>query len=95
VKAIELLENEGIIPDVILADLNMPIMDGIALTDQVTASFANIKVVILSMHWRVEFVERSIRAGAKGYLLKDGDFEHLLEGIRKVFAGENFLSKNI
>ena len=93
-EAIELL-NDGIIPDVVLADLNMPIMDGIALSDQIAVSFNAVKVIILTMHWRVEFVERALKAGAKGYLLKDGDFEQLMEGIRKVSAGGNFVSKNI
>jgi len=93
-EAIELL-NDGIIPDVVLADLNMPIMDGIALSDQIAVSFNAVKVIILTMHWRVEFVERALKAGAKGYLLKDGDFEQLMEGIRTVSAGGNFVSKNI
>jgi DNA-binding NarL/FixJ family response regulator len=93
-EVIEFLK-EGIHPDVVLADLNMPILDGIGLSDQITATFSAIKVIILTMHWRIEFVERALKAGAKGYLLKDGDFEQLMEGIRTVSAGGNFVSKNI
>jgi DNA-binding NarL/FixJ family response regulator len=94
IEAMELLK-KGIHPDVLLADLNMPEMDGITLTDQVTATFEAIKVIILTMHWRIEFVERALKAGAKGYLLKDGDFEQLIEGIRTVSVGRTFVSKNI
>jgi DNA-binding NarL/FixJ family response regulator len=94
IEAMELLR-KGINPDVLLADLNMPEMDGITLADQVTATFDTIKVIILTMHWRIEFVERALKAGAKGYLLKDGDFEQLMEGIRTVAVGGTFVSKNI
>lgn len=93
-KVLELLAG-GVLPDVVLADLNMPQMDGINLTDHIVGAFPTIKVIILTMHMKLEFVERALKAGAKGYLLKDGDFEQLMEGIRTVFRGGTFISKNI
>ena len=93
-QAIELLE-KGITADIILADLNMPKMDGIVLTEHITAAFPKAIVVIFTMHIRSEFVDKALNAGARGYLLKDGDFADIMEGIRKVVQGEIYVSKNV
>jgi DNA-binding NarL/FixJ family response regulator len=93
-QAIEVLE-QGIEADIVLADLNMPKMDGIVLTEHIVSAFPTVAVVIFTMHVRSEFVDKALKAGARGYLLKDGDFEHIMEGIRKVSQGEIFVSKNV
>jgi DNA-binding NarL/FixJ family response regulator len=93
-QAIEVLE-QGIEADIVLADLNMPKMDGIVLTEHIVSAFPSATVIIFTMHVRSEFVDKALKAGARGYLLKDGDFEHIMEGIRKVFQGEIFVSKNV
>lgn len=93
-KALELLEH-GIEADIVLADLNMPVMDGIALTEILQILFPAIKVVILSMHIRTEFVDKALKAGARGYLLKDGDFNDIYAGLKKVYNGEVHLSVNL
>jgi DNA-binding NarL/FixJ family response regulator len=93
-KAIELLK-QGLEADIVLADLNMPIMDGITLTEKLQVLFPLIKVVILTMHTRVEFVDRALKAGVRGYLLKDGDFNEIYEGIHKVYNGEVHISVNL
>ncbi|RYE16784.1 MAG: response regulator transcription factor, partial [Sphingobacteriales bacterium] len=54
-----------------------------------------IRVIIFTMHAKSIFVDKSLKAGARGYLLKDGDFEEIMEGIRKVFRGEIYVNKNI
>lgn len=94
VQAMELLE-QGITADIILADLNMPKMDGIALTEKIVSDYPAIPVIMFTMHARLEFVNKSLKAGARGYLLKDGDFADIMEGIRRVYQGEIFVSKNI
>lgn len=86
-KALDLLEN-GTQADIVLADFNMPEMDGVALTEHILLKYNWIKVIILTMHVRDEFIDRALKAGAKGYVLKNGDFNELYKGIRKVFQGE-------
>jgi DNA-binding NarL/FixJ family response regulator len=93
-KAIELLK-QGLEADIVLADLNMPIMDGITLTEKLQVLFPLIKVVILTMHTRIEFVDRALKAGVRGYLLKDGDFNEIYKGIHKVYNGEVHISVNL
>jgi len=90
VKALEILQS-GTCADIVLADLNMPQMDGFKLIEQLSIKHAEIKVIILTMQQRKSFVKHSFEAGAKGYVLKDVDFEDLYEAIRKVFAGDNFV----
>jgi DNA-binding NarL/FixJ family response regulator len=91
-KAMDLL-NTGIQADIVLADMNMPDMDGITLTSRMCTSpcCKNIHVIILTMHARTDFVQRALDAGAKGYLLKNGDVEELLTGIRQVFKGGEYI----
>lgn len=86
---------KGKTADLILADLNMPVMDGIGLTKNLAITFPLLNVVILTMHVRSEFVIKALKAGAKGYLLKDGDFEEIMTGIRKVYLGEIYVTKNV
>ncbi|RZK17736.1 MAG: response regulator transcription factor [Flavobacterium sp.] len=93
-EAIELLSN-GASADVILVDLNMPKMDGVLLTEHIVNAFPEIRVIIFTMHAKSMFVDKSLKAGARGYLLKDGDFADIMEGIRKVFQGEIYVNKNV
>jgi len=90
-QVLEMLEN-GTDTDIILSDLNMPVMDGITLTERVRSLYPNIKVVMLTMHLRADFISRTLEAGAHGYILKNGNFEALFEGIRKVYAGDQFVA---
>ena len=84
----------GLQADVALTDLNMPGMDGIELAEQVTALYDDPKVIVLTMHAKGAFLKRALAAGARGYLLKDGDMEKLYEAIRKVNAGEVVVGAN-
>lgn len=93
-KAIELLK-QGLNTDIVLADLNMPEMGGIELTEELQNLFPLIKVIILTMHTRTEFVDKALAAGAKGYLLKDGDFNDIYLGLKKVYNGQVHISINL
>ena len=81
-------------PDVVLMDIRMPVMDGIAATKAIVAdpALADVRVVVLTTFDEDENVMNAIRAGAAGYLLKDVAPAELREGIRRVAAGDALLS---
>lgn len=94
-EALSLLQG-GLRPDIVLTDLNMPVMDGIELTERICAlAISNISVIMLTMHNKQIFVDKSFKAGAKGFLLKNGDFDELFMGIRQVYQNEFFVSAGI
>ncbi len=75
-------------PDVTLLDLRMPELDGLDAIVAVRAQDAEAKIVVLTTYDTDDDISRAIKAGAKGYLLKDMPREALLESIRRVHAGE-------
>jgi len=75
-------------PDVALLDLRMPLLDGVGAIDEIRRRDASARVVVLTTFDTDNEISRAIKAGAKGYLLKDAQREELLECIRKVHAGE-------
>ena len=82
-------------PDVIIMDVAMPDLNGIEATRQIVAEFPTIKVIALSMHDDRRFVLNMIKAGAKGYQLKDSAFKDLAKAIRMVVANKTYLSSEI
>jgi len=78
-------------PDVVLMDLQMPIMDGVEATIRIRAEFPHIPVLILTTFNDKEYIYDCITAGARGYLLKDADPEQLIEAIRAASRGESLL----
>ena len=84
------------LPDVVIADLSMPNISGIELTEIITAKYTSVKVLILSMFNNEEYIVKAIQAGAKGYLPKqDSTTEILLEAIRTIHNGDDFFSPSI
>jgi DNA-binding NarL/FixJ family response regulator len=84
-------------PDVVLMDIRMPVLDGIAATKAIVddPALADVRVVVLTTFDEDENVMAAIRAGAAGYLLKDVSPNDLREGIRLVAAGDALLSPAI
>lgn len=84
-----------LLPDVLLTDIDMPHMTGLALTEAVTREFPRMKVLMLSTHSSTEFVMRCAQSGAKGYLLKQASPEEYVKAIETVHAGQAFFSADV
>ncbi len=82
-------------PDVILLDIRMPGMDGIAATEQILADDPDAKILILTTFDLDEYAYRALRAGASGFLLKDAPVIELIAGIRAVAVGHAVTSPRI
>lgn len=83
--AIELVE--ALQPDVVLMDIRMPIMDGVAATQAINARFADTKVLVLTTFNDDEYVAAALKYGAMGYLLKDTPSDELAAAIRAIYKG--------
>ncbi len=75
-------------PDVALVDIEMPGMDGLAAAEQLRRVLPTCKVLMLTTFGRPGYVHRAMRAGAAGFLAKDGPSEELASAVRRVYAGE-------
>lgn len=82
-------------PDVVLMDVRMPTMDGVAATEIICQQFANVKVLILTTFDDDEYVSQAMRFGAKGYLLKDTPIGPLANAIRSVYSGHTHLGPGL
>ncbi|HNQ72633.1 MAG TPA: response regulator transcription factor [Verrucomicrobiota bacterium] len=92
-EAIKLTTEQS--PDVVLMDVSMPGMDGQVVTEALRKEAPQVKVLILSMQSSREPVLRLIRAGARGYVLKDAPPDELISAIEAVHAGEAYFSKPV
>lgn len=79
-------------PDVILLDIAMGGLNGIDAAARLAAEYPDVRVIILSMHANEEYVWRALRAGAKGYLLKDAEPAELEIALAAVMRGETYLT---
>ena len=82
-------------PDVIVMDVTMPELNGIEATRRIAEVAPRARVLALSMHKDAVYVREILRAGAKGYLLKDSEEGDLIAAVRSVARGEGFLSPGV
>lgn len=79
-------------PDIILMDVSMPGLNGLDATAQIRKRFPSTRVIVLSMYRSEEYIARALKAGASGYVLKEGPPEELRLAINAVNRGETYLS---
>lgn len=82
-------------PKIVLTDIKMPKIDGIAATKIIKKEFPHIKVIAFSMFDQEEAIRQMVAAGASGYLLKNSPLDTVLEAIREVSLGHTFFDKSI
>src|SRR4030095_4026889 len=90
-----LLEATAKRPTVVLMDLQMPVLDGVAATRRLRSLQPECKVIVLTTFDDDDYVFEGLRAGAVGYLLKDAPSEKLVEAIRAAARGESFLQPSV
>ncbi len=82
-------------PDLVITDLTLPNRSGLDLIKDIKAAFPRLLVFVYSMHDETFYAERALRAGARGYLMKEAGSEAMLAGIQRVLAGEMSISPRI
>lgn len=84
--------NTGTVPDVVLTDVNMPVVDGLTLIEKLKGTYPAIKVVMLSMHDNEKYMFDALDKGADGYLLKSMDSAELLFALNRIKKGNTYIS---
>ncbi|MBD2775365.1 response regulator transcription factor [Iningainema tapete] len=82
-------------PDIVLMDIRMPVMDGVAATAVIAQQYPHTKVLVLTTFDDDEYVSQAMRRGAKGYLLKDTEPDELAMAIRAVYKGHTQLGPGL
>jgi DNA-binding NarL/FixJ family response regulator len=82
-------------PDVILMDISMPDMDGITATTILLTENPNYKILAFTMHEEPYMIFKMLKAGARGYILKDAKYSELLEAIHTIYRGEVYLTPRV
>jgi two-component system nitrate/nitrite response regulator NarL len=90
-----LQKSRTLLPDVVVMDITMPQMNGLEATVMLRKQAPLAKILILTMHNSKEYIAQMIRAGARGYLLKDGSPAELVRAIKAVNAGEVFFAPSV
>ncbi len=82
-------------PDIVIMDVSMPELNGIDATQIIKSEFPSVGIIALSAHSEITFITHMLRAGARGYVLKDCAFEDLSNAVQAVHRGEIFLGKRV
>lgn len=95
IAVVTALHNSNLAPDIILMDIQMPIMDGVAATQKICQQFPEIKVLMLTTFNDTPYITEAMHYGAKGYVLKDTPSKELAEIIRSIHRGYTQFSPGI
>lgn len=86
---------DGANPDIILLDINMPVMDGLAAAREVLKKNPKQHILVLSMYDSEEYYNAFIDMGVKGFLLKDSSNQELITAIQKILKGDSYFSQQL
>ena len=92
-EALEKLKNQPI--DVVIMDINMPVMNGIEATKQIKEKYPDVKILALTMYIEKELITEIVKAGATGYILKNTGKEELVNALTTIAKGEKFYSSDV
>ena len=90
-----ILFSKEYIPDIVLMDINMPVIDGFQALEALTKEKIESKVIILTIHKDKAYLIKAVNLGAKGYILKDSELGLLVEAIRAVHKGEVYIQSEL
>ena len=82
-------------PDIMIIDITLPDKDGIKLTREIRRDFPEIKVMIVSMHSKTDYIVEAFRSGALSYIVKDSATENLISGLHSVSKGVHYIDNSI
>ena len=82
-------------PDVILLDINMPIMNGLQVLKELKKEKISAKVLVLTIHNEVEYLYKAVEIGVQGYVLKDSEADVLITAIRSINEGDTYIQPNM
>lgn len=82
-------------PDVLLLDISMPDGDTLEFCRELLANYPRMRIIILSYHSEYTVIQRMLKCGVHGYVLKDASVEVLLEAIQRVYQGENYVTSDV
>ena len=82
-------------PDLVIADITMPGISGIEVTREIRKLYPEIKVLILTMHKRIEYLQHVLSAGAHGYLLKEDSHDELAQAIETIRKGRIYITQSL
>lgn len=92
-EAIEVIKK--LKPDVVLMDINMPVLNGLQAIQAIKDADIDSKIIVLTIHEDREYLFKTLQMGAEGYVLKDAEAGILISAIRNVFRGQNYIQPNM
>jgi len=90
---LDILNKESV--DIVLMDINMPVMDGVEATKEALIIKPDLNIIVLSMHGEEEYYDKMVEAGVKGFLLKNSGVEELTNAIKTVIDGGTYFSQDL
>ncbi len=82
-------------PDMIIVDISLPDLSGLQLTREIRTLFSKTRILIVSMHSKIDYIAEAFQAGANGYVVKESASEKLVQGLESIARGDYFLDSSV